>query len=153
MRRVLAALLVLAFAAPAAAQRPRNPYDQEVSRLARSARQHARDPRAFVEIAEIYDLWEAASPGAATRALSSLAAERRLPASARVYADALRARLWIREGQLDQAAAAFRRLGYVTRFRVVGPFDNEGKVGLRARLRAGERARAAGEPRRPLPRP
>lgn len=125
------AVLVFSHATSADAQRRvTNPFDVEIRRAAAEVRRNARKPRAFVPLLEIYESWEHASPGAVSRTLAELADDRRLPAPLRIYAAGLRAQLLIREAGADEAAAAFRHLGFITQFRVIGPFDNEGKAGF-----------------------
>ncbi|HJL16504.1 MAG TPA: DUF3857 domain-containing protein [Sandaracinaceae bacterium LLY-WYZ-13_1] len=125
---LLAGALLCLTGAPARAQG--NPHDAEQRRLARQVRRDAREARAFVPLARLYDRWENTSPGSTREALERLAEGRRLPAPLRAYAAALGAALRVREGALDDAASRFRELGYVTRWRVAGPFDNEGKAGF-----------------------
>ncbi|MFC1464388.1 MAG: DUF3857 domain-containing protein [Candidatus Brachytrichaceae bacterium NZ_4S206] len=128
---VLAALATSLALATASAQRePSNPWDAEQRRLAAEVRRSATQPRAAVPLARMVDLWAQASPGVTTQLLGELASDRRLPASLRSYAAALRATLRVREGQLEEAASTFRELGFVTQVRVIGPFDNEGKAGF-----------------------
>lgn len=109
--------------------RSTNPFDAEQVSLARDVRRSARRPRAYVPLVRIYDGWERTTPGSTRALLEELATDRRLPAPLRAYAGALHSHLLISEGDLEGAASGFRRLGYVTRFRVIGPFDNEGKAG------------------------
>ncbi|HEY8428345.1 MAG TPA: tetratricopeptide repeat protein, partial [Sandaracinaceae bacterium] len=130
---LLALALSLALASTVAAQRrarAQNPFDAEVRRLAAEVRRSARQPRAYVPLARMYDSWDRASPGLTTQLLGELGGDRRLPPALRAYASALRASLLAREGQVDRAAATFRELGFVTQMYVVGPFDNEGKAGF-----------------------
>jgi len=125
------AVLALVLASSAGAQRrAQNPFDAELRRLSAEVRRDARRPRAFIPLVSIYDSWEETSPGATTRALGELARDRRLPAHLRTYAAGLRASLVAREAGADEAAAAFRELGFVTQVQVIGPFDNEGKAGF-----------------------
>src|SRR5260370_21224925 len=55
------------------------------------------------------------------------------PASLRVYAGLLEAYARRRRGDLNGARARIARLGYVSRWMLLGPFDNDGKTGLPAR--------------------
>src|SRR5690606_29476684 len=141
----LALALSFALASAASAQRrarAQNPFDAEVRRRAAEVRRSARQPRAYVPLARMFDSWDRASPGLTTQLLGELGRDRRLPPALRAYASELRASLLVREGQVDRAAAAFRELGFVTQVYVIGPFDNEGKAGF-GRTMPPEQAQAA----------
>ena len=54
----------------------------------------------------------------------------RLTPAVRVYAGLLAAYARMRRGDLSSARAKIRALGYIDRWIVIGPFDNEGKSGF-----------------------
>ena len=60
----------------------------------------------------------------------------------RAYAGLLEAYARRRRGDLTGAKLRIKDLGFVGRWVVAGPFDNEGKAGLDRSLRTGRRARA-----------
>lgn len=119
-----------------------NPFDAEVRRLEADAVRQARSPRALLAIIDLWRKWEVASPGVVDAAMARLAQDRRLLPHVRVYAGALVAQGKVRRGDVAGAAADVRSLGYLTQWRVIGPFDNEGKRGF-DRETPPETARAA----------
>ena len=138
LRAVLAALLALAAApaalppTPAAAQpasSAANPYDAQAAELARDAIRE-RGPAGILPLLELWRAWDETTPSAVLEALEGVAEGRRVPAERRAYAEALRARALIRAGRLEDAEALVDRLGYVTSWQLIGPFDNEGKQGF-----------------------
>ncbi len=130
-RGALALVLAVVCATPAGAQpAPRNPYDADQQRHAREAERRGRSGRALLPILELWGQWEHASPGLTTRLLDRLRRSRRLSAPVRAYAGTLHAYALLREGDPDAAAREIEELGYVQRWRVIGPFDNEGKAGF-----------------------
>jgi cellulose synthase operon protein C len=62
--------------------------------------------------------------------LERIIADRRVDEAVRMYARQLRARLRLRMGDPDASRAETEQLGFVTDWRIVGPFDNEGKTGF-----------------------
>ncbi|WP_243338784.1 DUF3857 domain-containing protein [Anaeromyxobacter soli] len=140
MPRPLAALLALALVAPLPAARAAGgapgarAADPGAALRADAAAALARDrrgPRGIVALAELGALEDEApelAPIAAayTAAIEDRAADPEVRALARQRLAALeRSR-----GNLQRSAAQVRRLGFVTRWRLVGPFDDEGKRGL-----------------------
>ncbi|MBC7173325.1 MAG: hypothetical protein H5U40_12880, partial [Polyangiaceae bacterium] len=131
----LAAISALATSdAAGQAGRSRSPYDKEQAALARAAESLGRSPRAVLPILRMrgYDDWS--SPVRMARLYEQLSKSRRLSAQTRAYAAAMHALTRIRTGEPERATRLFDELGYVRRFRIVGPFDNEGKTGFDRRL-------------------
>src|SRR5260370_14638989 len=62
--------------------------------------------------------------------LHEVGGDGRGPASRRVYGGLLEAYARRRRGDLNGARARIARLGYVSRWMLLGPFDNDGKTGL-----------------------
>jgi cellulose synthase operon protein C len=90
----------------------------------------ARGLEAIVLMREIWAHWEDADPAVVEATLeASLSAPGR-SASESVYARALLGYTRLRRGDLTKAQQTFGELGFVTRWLLVGPFDNEGKAGL-----------------------
>src|SRR5690606_17609344 len=120
-------LLVLCVTASASAD---NPYEAEVSRLATEASRARSSPRAILPLLELWRAWDRVPPEVALRELDRLANDRGLSPAVRSYARALRAEARVRMGDPDRAAREIDELGYVRPWRVIGPFDNEGKTGF-----------------------
>lgn len=114
------------------AQRGRtaNPYDQEQRRLVREATRLGRGATGVVPLIELSSSSDRVAPGATRGLLTKLAGNRRLSAPRRVYAATLAALAQIEEASPDETVRALDELGYLRDWRVVGPFDNEGKVGF-----------------------
>lgn len=90
----------------------------------------ARGGDAYVALDRIWDTWERANPDQVEEALAWAAESKSHPASVRAYAAVLRAFARVRRGDLAAARAIVRELGFVDRWVLVGPFDNEGKAGF-----------------------
>ena len=103
-------------------------WDREVERLRETVARQA-DAAAIVPLAELSLLWELAP----TRTLAMVRAivdDRRIHPEVRSYARAIEIRLRRRAGDLDGSRERIDALGFVRRWRVLGPFDNEGKHGF-----------------------
>ena len=88
----------------------------------------APDARAYAALRRIWAEWDRGNPTDVEEALGSVASAR--GGAVRVYAELLAAYARRRRGDLEGARARIAHLGYVHRWLVVGPFDNEGKTGL-----------------------
>jgi tetratricopeptide (TPR) repeat protein len=91
---------------------------------------HAQGPEAYAVIDKLWSLWDRAEAGQIEEALLGASQSAKLGADARAYAGVLAAFARARRGDQKAATQRVRELGYVSSFLVVGPFDNEGKVGL-----------------------
>ncbi len=120
-------LLVTSFARGARAD---NPYEAEVGRLAAETARAGRSPRAMLPLIELWKMWDQVAPDVGFAALDRLASERRLSPAVRAYARRLRARARLRMGDPEASERELGELGYVRDWRVIGPFDNEGKSGF-----------------------
>lgn len=121
-------LLVLTTSLPALAQG--NPYEAEQQRLADATRRAGASPRAMLSLLEL-DRSFGNVPAAITLAhFERIAADRRLAPATRAYARWLVARTRTRMGDPDAEDRELHALGYVHEWRVIGPFDNEGKTGF-----------------------
>jgi transglutaminase-like putative cysteine protease/tetratricopeptide (TPR) repeat protein len=92
----------------------------------------SRGPEAYAALRRVWDTWDRADPAQVEEALVLASKSARLDASSRAYAATLSAYARLRRGDLKAASDRLRALGYVDRWLVVGPFDNEGKAGLAA---------------------
>ncbi|MBI4702797.1 MAG: hypothetical protein HY744_16885, partial [Deltaproteobacteria bacterium] len=122
---LLACLVLVAPGAPAAA-----PSVQPLVARQLAAIRAARGPEAYAALRELWQAWEEIDPVQVEEALTAVAEDGALGAPLRAYAGALRAHARWRRGDRQGAELAIRRLGFVTEWLVVGPFDNEGKGGL-----------------------
>jgi tetratricopeptide (TPR) repeat protein len=103
-------------------------------RLPKLARLHAeitaaRGPLAYVGLRKLWAEWDRGDPAQVEEVLHAVANEAGEPAPVRTYAALLEAYARRRRGDLDGARARIDRLGYVGKWMLVGPFDNEGKSG------------------------
>lgn len=138
MRRIatlglLVSLLFIAFQTDSAAQARRgmdNPVDAEQLRLASVLKAKGKKPEGIVPLLELWQNARRASPEVTPKLIRQIAKDKRMAPAVQGYAQALEALLLVREGEVDEGAARFDEIGYLRRFRVVGPFDNEGKQGL-----------------------
>ncbi|MCC6552817.1 MAG: DUF3857 domain-containing protein [Polyangiaceae bacterium] len=90
----------------------------------------ARGPEVYAALRELWRTWDRADPAQVEEAIASVSESATASAPARVYAELLSAYARRRRGDLDGAIAKVNRLGFIGRWATVGPFDNEGKVGL-----------------------
>lgn len=81
---------------------------------------------------EIFALWDTAGARPVKRTLKEATDTKRLPAAAIHRAETLLARADLRLGRRIAARRAWRELGYLDRWRVSGPYDNEAGLGLSA---------------------
>jgi transglutaminase-like putative cysteine protease/Flp pilus assembly protein TadD len=106
-------------------------------RLPHLARLHAdvreaRGPLAYVALRKVWAEWDRGDPAEVEEILSEVAAGDGEPEPVRAYAALLEAYARRRRGDLDGARNRIAHLGYVGRWMMVGPFDNDGKTGLGA---------------------
>lgn len=130
-RRVTCAVCLapLLWLAPALA-RADNPTDAENTRLAQRVSSAGTDPRGAVALLELWDNWDRSTPRKLVAELTKLSKDTRLAADRRVLIETMLAQARLRLGDPNAVTKRFEELGYVTRFRVIGPFDNEGKAGF-----------------------
>jgi tetratricopeptide (TPR) repeat protein len=84
----------------------------------------------MLPLLELWRGWNDVAPDRMMGWLGRLAGEARLSVPVRQYAAQLHARGLTRTGDPDASRRAFDALGYIRAWRVVGPFDNEGKAGF-----------------------
>ena len=125
---VLCALTPLALCAARAAAH--NPFDQAQSNRAARVARLAPSPRAVVPLLRLWNDWDRSTPSHSLALLEKLESNRRLPHALRAYVSRLHALGQARNGRMDIALETFDALGYLRRWHVIGPFDNEGKTGL-----------------------
>lgn len=110
------------------------PFEQHQARLARQADEMGHRPEGMLPLLALWRTWDEVDPARTRKHLERLARSRRLSPARRAYVGALLARSDWRAGELEAARERVRDLGYVTDWRVAGPFDNEGKSGFDTEL-------------------
>jgi tetratricopeptide (TPR) repeat protein len=106
------------------------PYEARHRDLVAEIGRAGRSPRAMIPLLELWRMWNDVPPATTVASLTRLAADRRLSTPVRQYAAQLLARARTRVGDPDASQRALDELGYIRTWRVVGPFDNEGKEGF-----------------------
>ncbi len=127
------ALVVLLAVAPSLASAD---VGQRLPRLTRLSEEVARGgmPLGYVPLRQIWGDWDTGDPQEVEESLAAVARDGKTAAPLRVYAGLLEAYARRRRGDLAGAKLRIRDLGFVGRWIVSGPFDNEGKTGLDRRF-------------------
>ncbi|MDB4989123.1 MAG: Cell division protein FtsK, partial [Myxococcaceae bacterium] len=107
-----------------------SPYDAKQRGLAQRALVHGREPSGALDLLELFRQGDRADPVVSRALFDKLAASRSLGVEQRVMAARAAAVFRRRAGDLTGSAKVFDELGYLRKFRVIGPFDNEGKQGF-----------------------
>jgi tetratricopeptide (TPR) repeat protein len=94
----------------------------------------ARGPFVYGALRKVWSEWEAGDPVAVEEVIYDVASSPEVSPPARVYASLLEAYARRRRGDLDGAHSRIARLGFVSDWMLLGPFDNEGKAGFLATL-------------------
>ena len=105
---------------------------QRLTKLTKLGREveSARGPLSYAALRKVWREWDQGNPAEVEEILHTVASDAAEPAPVRAYAGLLEAYARRRSGDLDGARARVTKLGYVSQWLVVGPFDNEGKSGL-----------------------
>ena len=114
----------------ARADAPSNPVDAENAKLAAKAVELGHKPEGVLPLLELWDHWDDSTPRTLSTLFEKLAQDKRLSPPRRVIVQSMAAEARSRLGEPEALGQSFDELGYVTRFRVIGPFDNEGKSGF-----------------------
>ena len=121
------ALLLLPLAATAGRDR------DDASLLSARILGELQSARALPDLFRLYELREeVADLAPLARTFDRVAADRRARSDLRAAAVLLRAQIAIAQGQLPQARVTVDRIAPVRTWAVIGPFQNEGRGGLRA---------------------
>lgn len=91
----------------------------------------AKGPEAFTDLRNLWRTWDRADPTHVEEAIVSITENKAQPAPVRAYAGLLEAYARRRRGDLEGALARVERLGFVSRYMTVGPFNNDGKTGIK----------------------
>ncbi len=128
------ALLSITNLGPAWSVRAESAYDERQQKTAAAALARAGDPAAQLELLRMARQSDDVDPEITLAAFRKLAEAKALDPQNRVFARRRVAWDLRRTGDVPGSISAFDALGYVRAFRVVGPFDNEGKRGFTAEL-------------------
>src|SRR4051812_13602969 len=82
----------------------------------------SKGPEIYANLREVWRMWDRADPAHVEEALGSLGQSASNP-SAKVYAELLGAYARRRRGDLDGAQARIAKLGFVSRWMTLGPFE------------------------------
>ena len=133
-RLVALALLLLPFvSAPGSALEPGktvNAADRENAKLAARVVALGKKPEAVLPLLELWSNWDESTPARTFELVKNLAANKKLTPPMRVATQTVLADAKTRLGDTEALGKPFDELGFVTRWRVIGPFDNEGKSGF-----------------------
>ncbi|MEO8874459.1 MAG: hypothetical protein ABI461_02640 [Polyangiaceae bacterium] len=132
LRRILilgCLVLTLPFVAPRAALGDSAHDLAKVTEL-RDAAVHARGALVYAALRKLWRQWDQADPAQVEEALNEIASGTEATPPARAYAGLLVAYARRRRGDIDGAKAAVAKLGFISSWLVLGPFDNEGKAGF-----------------------
>lgn len=113
---------------PAAAD-PSGRVAPEVSRRADEASK-ARGPAVYAALRRLWQSWETTDASQVEATLAAIGQDPKVEPPARVYAQLLEAYARRRRGDLRGARRRIAKLGFVSDFWVVGPFDNDNRTGL-----------------------
>ncbi|MFT3924962.1 MAG: DUF3857 domain-containing protein [Myxococcales bacterium] len=128
------ALLSLANVFAWSSARADSAYDERQQKSATAALAHGKEPAAQLELLQMVRRADDADPEVSLAAFRKLADAPNLDPQHRVFAARRVAWDLRRTGDVPGSVAAFDALGYLRAFRVVGPFDNEGKRGFGTEL-------------------
>lgn len=106
------------------------PYEARLRALEAEILRAGRSSRAMIALLELWRMWNDVPPALTVDALDRISRSARISVPVRQYAAQLLARARTRVGDPDASERAFEELGYIDTWRVVGPFDNEGKAGF-----------------------
>lgn len=90
----------------------------------------SRGPLAYAALRKLWAEWDRGDPAEVEESLHDVASDAAEPAPVRTYAALLESYARRRRGDLDGARARIARLGFVGKWMLVGPFDNDGKSGF-----------------------
>ena len=132
--RILRGLVIVAAGALAATPAPRAGAEigvihPDVLRYSAAVRE-AKGPEVYGALRELWRTWDRADPTHVEEAIGAVARDASTAPPVRAYAELLGAYARRRRGDLDGAIAGVERLGFVSRWITVGPFDNDNKTGF-----------------------
>ncbi|HEY2734083.1 MAG TPA: hypothetical protein VGI70_08860, partial [Polyangiales bacterium] len=107
-----------------------SPADLENTKLAERVIKAGKDPRGEVPLLELWDNWDKSTPQKLLAELTRLSKQASFTPARKVLIETMVAQAKLRLGDPNAVSKRFEELGFVTHFRVIGPFDNEGKRGF-----------------------
>ena len=129
-RYLLAFVGLLALCLPRELAYAQNPVDVENHKLAERVIGAGAHARGVIALLELWDNWDSSTPQKLQAELARLAVHPAVPPARKVLVETMLAQARLRRGDVGAVAGRFEELGYVSDFRVIGPFDNEGKRGF-----------------------
>lgn len=127
MNRAILALVAVVLIGPGTAQASDLP---ELLQQTTDAGSRPDGHEAYARIRELWRLWETEDPNQVEAALAAIASDPAVKPPLRVYASVLEAYGRRRRGDITGAQTRIAALGFVDRWMVLGPFDNENRPGL-----------------------
>ncbi|HEX6242099.1 MAG TPA: DUF3857 domain-containing protein, partial [Polyangiales bacterium] len=121
---------LLGAATTAASARAESAYDARQRTLAQTVARQGKTPEAALTLWRMVRNSDDADPELTRALFEGLGKNRSIDVQHRMLAARRLAWDLRRTGQVPASTEAFAKLGYVTAFRVIGPFDNEGKRGF-----------------------
>ncbi|MET0384879.1 MAG: DUF3857 domain-containing protein [Polyangiales bacterium] len=129
-RSFFACIVLVALSLSSVRAFAQNPVDAQNHQLADRVIRAGQEPGGLIPLLELWDRWDDSTPKALEAELTRIAQQPGLPPARKVLVETLIAQARLRRGEPAAVAKRFEELGYVTQFRVIGPFDNEGKRGF-----------------------
>lgn len=129
-RYLIAFVSLVALYVPSAVGHAQNPVDVENHKLAERVIAAGASARGVIPLLELWDNWDNSTPQKLQAELARLAVHPAVPPARKVLVETMLAQARLRRGDIGAVAGRFQELGYVHDFRVIGPFDNEGKRGF-----------------------
>jgi tetratricopeptide (TPR) repeat protein len=123
------AFVALAFVWPSGARGDSTDTRTHLAEL-RAELRATHGPMSYLALRKVWAEWDRGDPSEVEEILHDAAGDATLTAPVRAYAGLLEAYARRRRGDLDGARARIARLGYVGSWMLVGPFENDGKIGL-----------------------
>jgi tetratricopeptide (TPR) repeat protein len=117
-----------------------SPYDARQRSLAQAVAKQGRTPEAALDLLRMARGSEDANPELSRSLFEGIAKNRSIDVQHRISAERRVAWDLRRKGDVKGSNLAFDKLGYLEKFRIVGPFDNEGKRGFDTRFGPEEEA-------------
>lgn len=128
------ALLMLSAFAPTTPAKAESLYDQRQKKAAENVIAKGREPEALIELLRMMHRADEVDPELTASLFKRIAETKSVGVEQRVFAARRLAWDKRRTGDVAGSVAAHDALGYVRKFRVIGPFDNEGKRGFHEEL-------------------
>jgi len=103
-----------------------NPMSPSISDAAKAA-SNARGPERYTALRKLWGLWDNTNPTHVEQAIRTFTSAPNIDGSSRAQSGLLLEYDRRRRGDIHAAKAEIASLGFVNRWMVIGPFDNEGR--------------------------